>query len=59
MMTLDLDKFVIDDKPGFVTLSEAEYQSMQALAQQYLTDHPEEAMAIVNAISQKLGSDAF
>jgi len=34
MMTLDLAKFVIDDKPGFVTLSEAEYQSMQALAQQ-------------------------
>jgi hypothetical protein len=34
-MTLDLAKFeCLNDKPGFVTLSEAEFQSMQALAQQ-------------------------
>lgn len=59
MMTLNLDKFNISAPPGFVTVSQAEFESMQALAQQFLHDHPEEAMAIVNAISKKFGEDAF
>jgi hypothetical protein len=51
IMTLNLDKFIVND--NLISISKSEYETLKALAQQFISDHPDEANMIIEALSNK------